>query len=525
MVKKTLVFIILIQAFSTTYSQNNSIRIDVSNTHLPDTLIKEISFIDALEMKTSKKIESFDVSKINDSIVYSRMNSFIAALHFGFDNHRPVVISPDIIWLTILQGFAIHINQNSDSLRNNITKLPANKMIIVRDDTLIKGKIDNNWPASIFNLVDSVELNISKNIYDLYNVEYSTTDKNIRIAYKTTLLNSLDNYFDYGAQTACGIPYIILKGTSDDWLKMSNKLKLLNGYGINHWVDKLDFIVEKIYQSSIKNIDIKFWQNIYSYHQVSGGNRVTGWITDLFPYLYDFSEDGYSYRENSTLRINKDSLFAKYAGYTHKDRLYWQIGLTGGSFPNGISTVDIKWFYNPTPSINDTFEMVLFAGFIGIEQNKNTFELTPIISWGIYDKASNTVVNQNLKGFEAIVGQSINEVDNGNWDNCCDTRVYDTQGITETPRFNLNGKKSLNRAEFEDFLREKLEKKRSIYSDRNYEIIFHIDKKGKCSEIIIENCTDEVIIEKIKSILYKKGAWIPAKSYGLPVDFNMYIVI
>jgi hypothetical protein len=40
----------------------------------------------------------------------------IAALHGAFTTHRPVILSPDIIWLTITQGLAIHITQNAESL-------------------------------------------------------------------------------------------------------------------------------------------------------------------------------------------------------------------------------------------------------------------------------------------------------------------------------------------------------------------------------------------------------------------------
>ncbi len=42
----------------------------------------------------------------------------IAALQGAFTSHRPLTLSPDIIWLTITQGLAIHINENAERLRH-----------------------------------------------------------------------------------------------------------------------------------------------------------------------------------------------------------------------------------------------------------------------------------------------------------------------------------------------------------------------------------------------------------------------
>ena len=47
---------------------------------------------------------------------WSTQNSFIEAVHKAYQRHYPLVLSPDIIWQCVAQGFAIHVNTNSEKL-------------------------------------------------------------------------------------------------------------------------------------------------------------------------------------------------------------------------------------------------------------------------------------------------------------------------------------------------------------------------------------------------------------------------
>ncbi len=49
----------------------------------------------------------------------SSLNKLVAALHVAFSKHLPVELSPDIIWITIAQGFAQHVTNNAEKLRNH----------------------------------------------------------------------------------------------------------------------------------------------------------------------------------------------------------------------------------------------------------------------------------------------------------------------------------------------------------------------------------------------------------------------
>ena len=45
-------------------------------------------------------------------------NSFVNALHLAFKEHLSVEISPDIIWLIIIQQISLHVNKNPDKFRD-----------------------------------------------------------------------------------------------------------------------------------------------------------------------------------------------------------------------------------------------------------------------------------------------------------------------------------------------------------------------------------------------------------------------
>src|SRR5262249_9381561 len=58
----------------------------------------------------------------------------LGALHFAFAEHRPLFLSPDIIWLTLTQGLANHININAERLRRQFVQHDGQLTIVVRRD-------------------------------------------------------------------------------------------------------------------------------------------------------------------------------------------------------------------------------------------------------------------------------------------------------------------------------------------------------------------------------------------------------
>ena len=64
--------------------------------------------------------ENFQVVEHNDENILEdtlNLHSLVSAVHQAFAEHRPLLLTPDAIWMAIAQGFAQHINNNAERLR------------------------------------------------------------------------------------------------------------------------------------------------------------------------------------------------------------------------------------------------------------------------------------------------------------------------------------------------------------------------------------------------------------------------
>ena len=65
--------------------------------------------------------------------------------------HRPLSLSPDTIWLMIIQGVANHINAHAEELQTeDRPATTGSSQIRVRRDDFVKGSPENPW-VDVFN--------------------------------------------------------------------------------------------------------------------------------------------------------------------------------------------------------------------------------------------------------------------------------------------------------------------------------------------------------------------------------------
>ena len=85
----------------------------------------------------------------------TRSHPLIAALHAAFAQHRPVALSPDVVWLTLCQGFAHHVNAHAESLRPRLVRHEGKVKIEVNRDDFVKGSPENPWPICVSGIANS----------------------------------------------------------------------------------------------------------------------------------------------------------------------------------------------------------------------------------------------------------------------------------------------------------------------------------------------------------------------------------
>jgi hypothetical protein len=369
--------------FSQSYTKlDNGIKFKVSDVEIAGKLLYELPYKKALQHRTNLLLEGFPNNEKENTLVPVDAHGFISALHYSFAQHRPLVISPDMIWLMICQGVAMHIENDTEGLRDKFVKFEGKKKISVRRDDFKKGNEDNPWEDVFPQFTDSLKRYLQDGVYDFFIPEFSTTGIKQKNAFEIALLSSVKNYFDYNFVTFCGIPEITLEGTTDDWSWILEQCKQMDKFDLGDWGKELVPLIKEFVNASEGKINLQFWKSIYKWLDESGGPYITGWIVKFFPFVY----------ENGKL-IKNDLIYGEEFAYK---------GLKPNFIPSGLSKADIEWIYfEDVFSEPEIYNMEFYSGFMGISQDKQTKALKSEISWAVRDVSDN-LHTQNSKNESLI---------------------------------------------------------------------------------------------------------------------------
>jgi hypothetical protein len=319
----------------------------------------------------AKKVEA--CSRYRGRLVSGvRSHPLIATLHTAFDEHRSICLSPDVIWLTILQGLAQHVNASPETLRKHFVRHEGTLNIKVYRDDFVKGSPENPWDR----VFSEFSASIQEHIGDAHRViiaDFSTTGAVERAASEVALLDTMQAYFQYELHTRCGIPTIELEGTVDDWREIARRVQVFRDWGLDWWIDSLEPILDQFVAAAEDSIDRAFWESIYKWNgsHGSGSPYVSGWALNLFPYLNNriakwAQQSGATSDEPSILRN-------RWLGSAQNHN-----GPGRGDFPCLPSKAPFKWIYR-----DKTFDMSFVGGLIGMQQDEKTLFLRPEIGWAV----------------------------------------------------------------------------------------------------------------------------------------------
>lgn len=281
-------------------------------------------------------------------------NGFLNTIHTAFDQHLPLVLSPDDVWVAIAQGFANHVNANAEDLRYMFVQHEGKKNIEIQRDGFRKGSPDNDWMGGFSEFSDKIAEYIGKK-RDLIVSEFSTTGLVERAASEVVLMDAMQSYFSYSCRTACGIPNVTLLGTVEDWSKVEAKAAALSEFKCEEWIKVLSPVLAQFTAAAQGNPDLTFWKSIYKDGGGSGGPYVSGWVNAFFPYL-------------AKGRKNRDLSGTNYCNHTD-------------AYPSGLSSVPFVWHYFATD-----YEMQFLGGFVGMSQDPSTLAVRPALGWAVADK-------------------------------------------------------------------------------------------------------------------------------------------
>ncbi|CAG8789137.1 6912_t:CDS:2 [Dentiscutata erythropus] len=245
------------------------------------------------ESKVHVVSTDFERNNLTDNSVLERMqcnHGLVAAILQAYNGHQHLCLSPDDIWLVIVQGVCHHIKLNPGTSRNSFIKP---KEIDIYTETVLSVDPETkclvgNWPNCISQLVKAADKQMKRtNLPSLLQCNFSTTTTSSVIASRLALLDNTKNSCSYNLGIFCGIPKVTLKGSSDDWVLIQKKLDALRPLfpELDFWFNRVGKVVSKLIETYNGEVDQKFWKSIAKEEYGCGGPpELTGWVTSFFPY-------------------------------------------------------------------------------------------------------------------------------------------------------------------------------------------------------------------------------------------------
>jgi len=362
--------------YLTTSQPGEPITFKVADVKIAENILLTADSKKVFENKVGKEIAYMPAEHTGQNFIFAYNNVFIQTIQECFDEHRPLLISPDMIWLTICQGVSIHINEKFDSLQALIFKKERPKEIIIRNDSLENN--EKEWANLIASLSQETSKYVNADYYSFFVPKFSTTTPAIKTAYEITLMHSFKKAFNYVAESGCGIPSITLTGNKHDWISIQSKLNVLTTLGLEDWRIELEPIIAEFINVYDGKINVEFWKNIYKNMIDYNAFYISGWIVKFFPYIVE--EEWTDKFDDETGNAQTEIHYVK--NKFLKGDHYLLSTLSSGDFPSGILDVDIQW---KNHFKNAHQKMSVYAGFFAIKQHADK-TLEPVISWAICEE-------------------------------------------------------------------------------------------------------------------------------------------
>ena len=229
------------------------------------------------------------------------VSNILQGFYSAYENHLPIRLTPDIIWLLIVQGFAHHVNFKAEYLRNRFVNFENKKKLklIISKYHSYKQMKSEDYESLFENLTEQIKENIGEELVNTIDFNFSTSNKITKVVGYTSIMSAMKKYFEFqGFCHMCNYPYLILEGTLEDWESILKKTKELSKYNLDEWVENLEPVLLKIIETKKGKINKEFWKEIlypdkiderieigiYKYKtiQVDG---IKGWLLLFYPYF------------------------------------------------------------------------------------------------------------------------------------------------------------------------------------------------------------------------------------------------
>ena len=111
---------------------------------------------------------------------------------------------------------------------------------------------------------------LGKDLIEVLTPNFSTTTYDSKIVCKISIMGAFKKYFNYEMRLlGCGLPYIILEGTADDYKKIIEKAKYLSKYEFEWYINRIIPHIKKMVEAKEGNIDKDYFMNMIQKKEVT----------------------------------------------------------------------------------------------------------------------------------------------------------------------------------------------------------------------------------------------------------------
>lgn len=306
----------------------------------------------------------YATSKCDEGLYDIGADTFYQTLLTAYAEHRPVVISPDMIWCLICQGFSHHINLDPEKYRDRMVFHQGKETLEVRR-VEPKEFTPEQWEDIIREFAQMVDEKTKGSVASAIVTDFSTTTPVEAISSRITLLDTVKSYFEFVViQMICGIPHITLKGTPQDWQKIADNIQDFRQFDLDWWIDSLSPILEEFVKTANGYPDPTFWKSI-----------VMTWRTDLV------RGGGCMPSDEEPTKV--DGWFLKFFPYCKDGRTPDKVSIEESMLAERVSVPFILRKYDTLGNLIEETKMKMTAGMIGVSEDRDTYALTPKFGWFI----------------------------------------------------------------------------------------------------------------------------------------------
>lgn len=242
------------------------------NTSLQNLIEKHSGF--SYDYNKRQKAQSLEY--VNNSFGDSSHfhSNYMGYLETAWANHYGVVMTPDILWHTLLSELVLVVGEDPKRFATLFTNKPDEKqhISIGYDDPTI---------MPLDRLADEIKKLVPTDS-ELFLPEFSTSSKSARFARYAAFADLVSPYYSYSIY-CCGIPYVDVRGTPEDYVKIVDNWKKIDALidVHNEYFANVSSLLERL----LNNLESpEFWKDMFYLKRCGSGsqNEVFGWFTSFY---------------------------------------------------------------------------------------------------------------------------------------------------------------------------------------------------------------------------------------------------